>query len=195
MTLGACICRAEESAYYKSFLSAVAPGDMKRPTLVSSSLLVDTNNTDLKVSGGHTNSLLKMWGRGEVAGISLRMSMSDVIAQWGKPERLWSTCGGGPRMVYHDVSLVFHKDVLSEIIIFPRGKKGWFESGLNTVSRAKDFVGVLGRPHSRKGPARSPDVLHYESPGQMFMMSFQQHGGQLQYIRLLTTSAGLDNLY
>ena len=188
------LCHGEESVYSKAFLNIVPAAERENQMRVTSSLLVDTNNTGGKISG-RTNSLAKMWGQGEVSGVALGMSMSAVVAKWGNPPVLWTRQGKGPRMEYQDVALIFSKDVLSEIFITPSGEKGWFENGLNTESALTNFMSFLGKPTKVKTVDKLPLFLRYESPGETFYLTFQAEGGPLWYIRMLTSKAGAEVNY
>src|SRR5262249_28690128 len=58
--------------------------------------LVDTNNIGPNLTNAPI-SFSAFAGNGELAGIRLGMSMSQVVEAWGKPPRVYTFCGLGPR--------------------------------------------------------------------------------------------------
>jgi hypothetical protein len=132
------------------------------PHWVSSSELTDTNNTAVKIPNLIIN-LQSLGEKGEIAGIRLGMTMDQVVARWGKPPKLYSHCGGGPRFFFSDTSLVFRDNVLSII---------WIPEQAITLDRAA-CVDVLGKPTSRKHNGTFLELL-YEHDGQRLFLRFQE---------------------
>jgi hypothetical protein len=121
LALSAAICRGADSTFYQVFLEAVSTNGLITngqilPVHVTSPLLVDTNNNAFKFDGT-THTLSAMRDRGEICGIRLGMTMSEVVAKWGKPPIGMSICYGGPSFSYSDARLVFHEDSLWEVYL------------------------------------------------------------------------------
>src|SRR6266436_2867858 len=88
---------AAESEYWRHFWS-----------------LLDTNNsgpTLINLSPERTRA------SGEVEGVRLGMTMSEVVRAWGKPQIIYSQCNGGPRFDYRTANLFFKGDKLWKIWI------------------------------------------------------------------------------
>src|SRR5690349_1922055 len=69
--------------------------------------LTTTNDTGPKPTDPRLRDE-RLLDSGEVAGIRIGMSMSEVIKNWGKPKLFYSTCMGGPRFDYAAAALFFH---------------------------------------------------------------------------------------
>jgi hypothetical protein len=110
---------AAEQTYYDRFTEALTNG---QKGFMTGDDLVNTNNYGPTL----TNSPIsfKRFTDGELAGIRLGMTMSEVVTVWGKPSGAFDRCGIGPRFWYatHDrslenVSLSFVDDRLVRIAI------------------------------------------------------------------------------
>lgn len=188
-----------ESDFYRSFLSAVSTDDLQRlGVVVTSPTLADTNNTALKLAA-FTNSFSVMRERGEMSEIRLGMSMSEVVAKWGKPPRLFANCGGGPHFSYSDASLVFHGNVLWEVYIpgrnnpdqsFLRPRVINFEAGLTASSKIQDCVRILGKPNKTTNWKNVLDYLVYEARDHVMILAFDADSGELSHMRLEKRGTG-----
>lgn len=123
--------------------------------------LVDTNNSGPTITNRPLS--LSQFHGGELAGIKLGMTMSEVVATWGKPHLVASRCVIGPRFWYRpgrpigDVSLSFKDDKLVLIAITGRTAKDLvFDRGSLTgrVGRG-DYERVLGEPSVQDPKERS----------------------------------------
>jgi hypothetical protein len=187
-------CRSAKSDFYQVFMASVTTNDLTHAVLVTSPALVDTNNTAPKLAA-ITNSFRAMCEQGTVSGVSLGMSMSAVVARWGKPPWFYTRCGGGPRFAYSDVALVFHGDSLWEVRVHRAGFGHWappaglapFGEGLSMKSSAQDLVRVLGEPTRRTpwgGMADTIEYLVYEAPQQALFFTFDVESGTMAYFFL-----------
>lgn len=161
MLISAMNCRGGDQDFYRVFLSLVDTNST-RIVGIKSQLLVDTNNTALKL----TNSVMNLEdakANGQIGAIRLGMTMEQVVARWGKPYFLWSRCYGGPRFCYGGyASVIFDPGSNSVIRILwvqhepPDSLR--FGVGLSESSRAEDFARVLGVPSARH---ESPPTSNY----------------------------------
>jgi hypothetical protein len=180
-----------ESAFYRSFLSQATTNDLQHLGIaMTSPTLTDTNNTSPKLAGV-TNSLTAMKERGEVGGIRIGMSMSDVVSEWGKPSRFFARCMGGPRLDYSDATLIFHGDVLWEVllsrtpgVVHSSSRAVRFEQGLSLDSSLQDCVRVLGEPTRRSRWNDAVDYLVYESAQQALIFAFVADSGSMLHVVL-----------
>jgi hypothetical protein len=146
---------ADEGDYYQRFLAALPSAESD---FISGSALVDTNNAGPVI----TNQPLffrRFHDLGELAGGKLGMTMSEVVAVWGKPRLLYSHCYIGPRFWYvrnhgfGDLSLSFKRDRLVLIGITGRTLQMMrFDNGLNGQMQQMDCERLLGPP-----TVRTPD--------------------------------------
>jgi hypothetical protein len=187
----ATLCRGAESSFYRVFSDSVGTNGLMHPVAVTSPLLVDTNNTVFKL-GGTTNNLAAMRDSGEISGIRLGMTMSEVVAKWGKPRGFWSRCCGGHRFCYSDVSLVFHGDSLWDVCVpagsnvdESAGQSLHFEKDLSATSRIDAVVRVLGEPTRRVTDAKwGHEFCVYESPQQALIVGFDSETGRMSHFHL-----------
>jgi hypothetical protein len=152
--LGALSGVADEKGYNERFHTAVA---LDKTGFFWDSSLVDTNNQGPVIT--NLPVLFKMFHEsGELAGVKLGMSMTEVVALWGKPRRLYRYCFIGPRFWYGrggfgglgDLSLCFRGDRLVVIGICPPTALALkFDNGLTGTMREADYERVLGAPTLR----------------------------------------------
>lgn len=136
---------AADCPYYEVFKEALSNGQKGVLTSVS---LVDSNNPGPMI----TNAIsLDRFREGELIGVRLGMGMSEVVRAWGKPARLFSQCGYGPRLDYKpgrnfgDVSLFFVEERLLRIVVSGTTLEGVsFDNGLAGKHRRADFEKRLG---------------------------------------------------
>lgn len=139
---------AAETSFYQHFTNVLARGERG---FLSDASLVDTNNAGPNLTNAPI-SFARFHGAGELAGIKLGMSMSEVVAAWGKPPFLHSHCVIGPRFGYGErffsgVSLFFLGDRLALIGVARNPARGlMFDNGLNGMMTKADFEKVLGAP-------------------------------------------------
>ncbi len=158
-------CAADHS-YYELFQDALAK---QQSVVVEGVSLVDTNNS----GPGITNAPLSFgkFRKGEIDGIRLGMTMSEVVGAWGKPTRLFSRCGIGPRFCYRpgrtvgDVALFFKEDRLVLIsIVGETAKHLSFDDGLNGQHGRADFERILGASVIRDAD-QPADQIAYRTGG------------------------------
>jgi len=139
---------ATERTYYEVFSNALTNGSTG---WMSDSALLNTNNPGPSI----TNVPFKQFYRGELAGIKLGMTMSEVVAAWGKPRVLASGVigprfGYGPGGPFGDLSLCFRGDKLLLIAISgATAKRLAFDNGLTGSAGSADFEKALGEPSAR----------------------------------------------
>lgn len=152
-------CFAADDEFYRYFLTQADTNDLT-PRLLRSPLLVDTNNTGVKL----TNTKVKLdtlLSHGELGGIRLGMTMDEVVGRWGKPKGFYTRCGGGPRFMFTDADLVFRGNALWRV--WPPGSLV-FDKGLTAHSNLRDWTKALGKPTRRVAGTNSSFVLgFYES--------------------------------
>ncbi len=139
------VCAAEGS-YYELFMKALASG---AKGMIVDTNLVNTNNLGPVV----TTVPFTKFRQGELAGIRLGMTMSEVVAAWGRPRQLASVCVFGPRLWYGpgrwfgNLSLSFKGDRLVLIgIDGETARRLVFDNGLSGRAGRNDFEKVLGEP-------------------------------------------------
>jgi len=157
---------ASDDSYYAQFLEV----SKAQKGFISDASLVDTNNLGPNLTNAPI-SFSKFTGNGELAGVRLGMDMSQVIAAWGKPPRLFTLCGLGPRFwyvpakYYGAVTLAFKTNRLAIIVVDVAQMKGVaFDNGLNAMSSDLDCEKTLGAP-----------TLRYPHTGDWFF------GGEVAY--------------
>ena len=150
---------ADES--YEQVLSALAPKDT--PTFISDARLVDTNNVG-PLFGNKPLPFSAFVEGGELGGIKFGMTMSQVVASWGKPRELFTRCGIGPRFWYgHTVSLFFRDGRLVRIVLSDQLLKGLvFDNGLKGTLGSTEVAAVIGSSLSRRN---EEDFLSYSCAG------------------------------
>ena len=199
IALTATCCIGSESAFFREFVASVSTNDDLHAVAIRSPSLVDTNNAAPKLASGTTNSINEMLERGIVSGVSLSMTMSEVVSRWGKPYRFYARCGGGPRFLYTDVSLVFHGDILWEVGIpgdhridpwYPKPRSTQFGHGLTGGSASQDYIRVLGEPTRQTSWREVLDYLVYESGEQVLILAFYADSKELSHIRLQKRTGG-----
>jgi hypothetical protein len=112
---------------------------------VSDPSLVDTNNPGPALRNKPLPfSLLRTVGA--LAGIRLGMSMTEVVAAWGKPAGLFTRCGIGPLFTYgHTASLSFRGDRLVRLGLSDRLFAGViFDNGFKSEVRRPQVEALLG---------------------------------------------------
>jgi hypothetical protein len=140
---------AAERGYYELFTE-----NTNGPShFIGNPNLVNTNNPGPTIN---TNIPFVKFRQGEIADIKLGMTMSEVVAAWGKPRQLVSRCGFGPRLWYGpgrwygDISLSFRGDRLVLIGIGGEtAKRLAFDNGLAGCAGRAEFEKVLGEPSVR----------------------------------------------
>jgi len=162
-----CYCSAGQEIY-REFVGLI--GTKPGPVFsIHSPLLIDTNNTAPKLA--QTVLDLKMVkNTGHVGEVGLGMTMEGVVAAWGRPPALYSSCWGGPRFLYTDVNVVFEPSSnCVKRIVFMK-KFPTLASGLSPSSTTDEFVRVLGKPTGRKDGA----------DGDMCQLTFSTGGATLK---------------
>jgi hypothetical protein len=166
-------CFAADGGFYRDFLTLADTNDLN-PHLLKSPLLVDTNNTRLKL----TNTVVqleKLLGTGELASLRLGMTMDEVVELWGKPKAFYTTCGGGPRFLFADVDLVFRENALWRV----RLPATVFDKSLTAQSSLRDWTSALVEPTRRVASTNSSFVLvYYESARCSVRLVFDPDGEQ-----------------
>jgi hypothetical protein len=142
---------AAERGYYELFTAEPTNGPSP---FIGNTNLVDTNNPAPIIT---TNISFLRFRQGELAGIKLGMTMSEVVRVWGKPRQLVLRCVFGPRLWYGrgrwygDLSLSFKGDRL--VLIGIGGETAnrlSFDNGLAGSAGRADFEKVLGEPSVRE---------------------------------------------
>jgi hypothetical protein len=159
-------CLAADDSFYRNFLT-IADTNISRAVLIESPLLIDTNNTAPKLANS-VISLEKLRAEGKVGEVHLGMSMDEVVACWGKPKVFYCRCGGGPRFIFNDVTLVFQSNALMRIYL---PDKAVFDCGPWDQSTLNDWIRVLGLPSGRTDHRYGSD-LRYETPHAVLYLSF-----------------------
>jgi len=136
---------AADCPYYEVFKEALSNGQKGVLTSVS---LVDSSNPGPMITNAISLDRLR---EGELIGVRLGMGMSEVVRAWGKPARLFSQCGYGPRLDYKpgrdfgDVSLFFIEERLLRIVVSGTTlEEVSFDNGLAGKHRRADFEKRLG---------------------------------------------------
>jgi hypothetical protein len=142
---------------------------------VSDASLVDTNNPR-PMLGDKPLPFSRFRAAGELGGIRLGMTMSQVVAVWGKPRTLFTHCGNGPRFTYgHTVCLFFQEDCLVRISLDERLlERLVFDNGFKAGMRRPQAEALLGSSapgQAEQGDAWSDDTK-YVSGGVCMTVSF-----------------------
>jgi hypothetical protein len=128
--------------FYRQF----SLNDTNEPRQITSPVLVDTNNSGIRITNAFLN-LESLWQGGGISGIRLGMTMEQVVACWGKPPEAYSRCAQGlPTFFYQNVWLTFEGNHLVGLHIGPGFRLG---GGLSNTSRVIEFTRVLGQPVDR----------------------------------------------
>ena len=139
---------AAEPTFYELFTRVLATG---RGGFLRDASLVDTNNPGPLITNAPIPFFRFVRG-GELAGVRLGMTMSEVVAAWGKPWALHSRCMIGPRFYYgprrqEAVSVFFEEDRLILIGIGPLLSPDLvFDNGLTGRSSRSSFETAMGGP-------------------------------------------------
>ncbi len=139
--------------------------------------LVDTNNAG-QALGEKPVAFSRFRTAGEIGGIRLGMSMSEVVAVCGKPRTLFTHCGIGPRFCYgHNAFFFFRDHRLVMITLTERLLAGLaFDNGLKAGMRRPVVEALLGPSTLRR--ARPVDDrqsdLRYVSGAVCLRVSFQR---------------------
>ena len=160
-TLGA------ESSFYQRFQAAEHEEALKwdahyahgtpvpgEDMFIQDSSLVDTNNSGPVLTNGPV-SYAGFTSRGELAGIKLGMNMSEVVAVWGKPKKLFYYCVPGPHFYYgtgmrEELGLHFSGDRLVWIKInHLRAEHATFDNGLTGAMGRAETERLVGAPALR----------------------------------------------
>jgi hypothetical protein len=135
---------------------------------ISDSSLVDTNNLGPFLTNAPV-SYPGFTSRGELAGINLGITMSEIVAVWGKPKRI--EVGGsfyyGEGPFGGDLSLRFSGDRLVWIMIADaRVERVRFDNGLTGMMGRAETERLLGAPALRQidDAAASRDVKPADLP-------------------------------
>jgi hypothetical protein len=162
--------RAADDRFYGDFLRFADTNDMN-PRGLSSPLLVDTNNATPKI-GKSVLQLDKLKAGGQIGDICLGMTMGEVVGRWGKPMRLYSHCGGGPRLVFSDASLYFRGNALKRISL---PDTAILDKGLLAQSSLTNWVRVLGEP-SKRTDDQYGLYIRYETARAVICLCFDPDG-------------------
>jgi hypothetical protein len=184
-----------EPSFYERFKEASGKG-----FFLPESSLVDTNNSQPL----RTNAPVSYAGlttRGELGGIKLGMTMSKVVAAWGKPRGIcddYRHCGFCTRLYYgaprpQDLDLGFNGDRLVWIRMeggvagAALGKQMTFDNGLSWQLSREDCQKLLGAPAERI----APHVLVYQA-GEIHTTLLFGHSasGQIQHLDYIDVCLG-----
>ncbi len=171
-------CPGADQSYYQSYLALVGTNDECQIGYVCSPLLLDTNNTTPKL----TNEVINLHDsnvQGCLGKICLGMTMDEVVAAWGKPQRFYSRCLGGRRLDYWDAIVIFDPGSNSVLkIISKRNENRRFEKGLSASSPMADFIQILGTPTRRSDDPPYCNLM-YDMPAGTLNLHF--------YVNLLSS--------
>ena len=150
---------------------------------VSDVSLVDTNNQG-PVFGTNAAPFTRFRTAGELGGIRLGMTMSEVVAAWGKPRQLFTHCGIGPRFYYGRFAfLFFHEHRLVLISLSDRRLAELvFDNGLKAGLRRPEVEALLGSETPRLARPADGWPIVYVSGGVRTTLSFH-------YVSRTATSA------
>lgn len=165
-------CSALGGEYYDRFLAALTNESSQLPA-IRSPLLVDTNNTTLKVTNVMA-ALTTDQGNAAFAGIRFDMTMEEVVALWGKPRSLYSRCFGGPRLCYAGASVIFEP---ASNRVFRVRMEGWphREDVGSPELTVEECLKALGEPTSSHQESEdSFGTLVYETRLQKLTLWFAQ---------------------
>jgi hypothetical protein len=151
---GVSICSAAED-YYHNYLSLLGTNDVWRKVRIDFSPLIDTNNTAPKLAASVIN-LREAMTNCQIGDIRIGMTMEQVVAHWGKPERFWPRCYGGPLFTYRDISVIFEPGSNSVLFVHCNAARmPRFAEGLSATLDIPEFIRVLGSPTARRGPEKN----------------------------------------
>src|SRR5437879_1972127 len=91
VSLGLMTASAADDIFYKRLMEA----NKSSHGFISEADLIQTNNTGPSL----TNAAIPypaFSGRGELAGVKLGMTMTEVVAAWGKPSGIYTSDRSGP---------------------------------------------------------------------------------------------------
>jgi len=111
-----CAAESEYCRRFRSLLDTNNPDHLSECFLRYSSL-IDTNNVGPMITNSLPRGRLVLCPAQTLAGISLNMTMSEVVGLWGKPRLLWGPDHRFVRLGYDAASLSFAGDRLTEIWI------------------------------------------------------------------------------
>jgi hypothetical protein len=171
LTVALLLARSEASgadrAYERRFSDLLATGFLG---FVSDPTLVDTNNAGPLLPAAPV-AFAGFSKAGDFAGIKLGMTMSEVVAAWGKPRGLYTRCGIGPRFYYgHSMSLFFLDERLVRIVLSDQLLRGLvFDNGLKGTMSSAQVAAAIGSSMVRRN---DPDHLTYGFEGLHLDFSF-----------------------
>ena len=149
-----------EPSYYDTLMAVDASSE--KPFLTDNRL-IDTH-TPYPIPGASPISMQALLDLGEICGVRLGMSMSEVVRVWGKPTSLVGWCGIGPRMWYakpggmdydDGISLRFRSNRLDEILVwYTACEELAFDNGMTGNMSRKDIASFLGEPSEPYSKAR-----------------------------------------
>ncbi len=141
-----------EPSYFDTVMAV--DSNSEKPFLTDSRL-IDTH-TPYPIPRGSPLSMQALLDRGEICGVRLGMSMSDVVRVWGKPTSLVGLCGIGPLMWYtkpdgwvddDGITLHFQSNRLEVIVVWGSAcEELAFDNGTTGKMAAKDITILLGKP-------------------------------------------------
>jgi hypothetical protein len=145
------------------------------PSWVTNSSLVDTNNQG-PFFGQKELPFSRFRAAGELRGIKLGMTMSEVVAVWGKPRQLFTHCGIGPRFSYRRYAFLFFREnrLVRLSLSDPLLADLVFDNGLKAGIRRPEVEAVLG-PSTQRAAKRADDWrgdLTYVSGGVCMSVAF-----------------------
>ncbi len=161
--IGACVllwqsdCRGADDVFYDQVIACI--GTNKGPgSDISAAALLDTNNMAPELAGSAMERI-KLRPRAEVAGICPGMKMGQVVAAWGKPQRMWIYCDGSPQLCYRGQG---HRDVRVTVDLAANTVTNiWLTfptvgGSTSTKPRVEDCIRLFGEPTVR---SISPEPL------------------------------------
>lgn len=160
---------AAEPDYYARFEEVLKSG---QGGFAEDASLVNTN-TPVPISTNAPISLSALMSRGELCGVRLGMTMSDVVRIWGKPNQLYN-CGIGPHFYYtgsgqysgYGVTLIFSSNKVEVIYIRPGTLRNlrFEEKGLSGMADKEAILSALGPPLAHPPKVRIFDggMVYYE---------------------------------
>jgi hypothetical protein len=145
------------------------------PSWVTDPSLVDTNNQG-PLLGQKALPFSRFRTAGELRGIKLGMTMSEIVAVWGKPRQLFTHCGIGPRFSYGRSAFLFFRE--NRLVLLGLSDRLLanlvFDNGLKAGIRRPEVEALLGSSTPRQGkPADDwQSDLRYVSGGVCMRVSF-----------------------
>jgi hypothetical protein len=176
-TLSEVVAAGADNEFYQRFVEAKS----KTNGFLYEVSLIDTNNSGPNLTNVAV-PFAKFAQEGELVGIKLGMTMSEVVAAWGKPRSLFTHCVFGPRFWYctggksifgvqGGISLSFRDDRLVLIAVYgDLAQRLTFYNGL---------TGRMSRAECEKllGP---PDVLGPERRGSLYVGEIAYRAGLIR---------------